>query len=207
MEFQLALRRRGISDQAVLRAMEEVPRENFVAPGFTDSAYADQALPIDCGQTISQPFVVAYMTEQLEVGPQHRILEIGTGSGYQAAVLSRLAREVVTIERYRTLADSAYERLQMLGYTNVTVRLGDGMAGAPDLAPFDRIIVTAAAEDVPDALVAQLAVGGKMVLPVGPRHDAQYLVKLTKQADGELTREELIAVRFVPLLPGQAREL
>jgi len=207
MEFQLALRRRGISDQAVLRAMEEVPRERFGARGFTDSAYADQALPIDCGQTISQPFVVAYMTEQLEVGPQHRILEIGTGSGYQAAVLSRLAREVVTIERYRTLADSAHERLQMLGYTNVTVRLGDGMAGAPDLAPFDRIMVTAAAEDVPDALVAQLTAGGKMVLPVGPRHGAQYLVKLTKQADGELTREELIAVRFVPLLPGQAREL
>ena len=207
MEFQLALRRRGISDQAVLRAIEEGPRENFVAPGFTDSAYADQALPIDCGQTISQPFVVAYMTEQLEVGPQHRILEIGTGSGYQAAVLSRLAREVVTIERYRTLADSAHERLQMLGYTNVTVRLGDGMAGAPDLAPFDRIMVTAAAEDVPDALVAQLTAGGKMVLPVGPRHDAQYLVKLTKRADGELTREDLIAVRFVPLLPGQAREL
>ena len=207
MEFQLALRRRGISDQAVLRAMEEVPRENFVAPGFTNSAYADQALPIDCGQTISQPFVVAYMTEQLEVGPQHRILEIGTGSGYQAAVLSRLAREVVTIERYRTLADSAHERLQLLGYTNVTVRLGDGMAGAPDLAPFDRIMVTAAAEDVPDALVAQLTAGGKMVLPVGPRHDAQYLVKLSKEPDGELTREELIAVRFVPLLPGQAREL
>jgi protein-L-isoaspartate(D-aspartate) O-methyltransferase len=207
MEFQLALRRRGISDQAVLRAMEEVPRENFVAPGFTDSAYADQALPIDCGQTISQPFVVAYMTEQLEVGPQHSILEIGSGSGYQAAILSRLAREVVTIERYRTLADTARERLQILGYTNVTVRLGDGMAGAPDLAPFDRIMVTAAAEDVPDALVAQLTAGGKMVLPVGPRHDAQYLVKLTKRPDGELTREELIAVRFVPLLPGQAREL
>jgi len=207
MEFQLALRRRGISDQAVLRAMEEVPRENFVAPGFTDSAYADQALPIDCGQTISQPFVVAYMTEQLEVGQQHRILEIGTGSGYQAAVLSRLAREVVTIERYRKLADSAHERLQLLGYTNVTVRLGDGMAGAPDLAPFDRIMVTAAAEDVPYALVAQLTAGGKMVLPVGPRHDAQYLVKLSKEPDGELTREELIAVRFVPLLPGQAKEL
>jgi protein-L-isoaspartate(D-aspartate) O-methyltransferase len=207
MEFQLGLRRRGISDQAVLRAMEEVPRERFVADGFTASAYADQALPIDCGQTISQPFVVAYMTEQLEVGPQHRILEIGTGSGYQAAVLSRLAREVVTIERYRTLADSAHERLQMLGYTNVIVRLGDGMAGAPDLAPFDRIMITAAAEDVPDALVAQLTAGGKMVLPVGPHHNAQYLVKLTKQADGELTREELIAVRFVPLLPGKAREL
>src|SRR5437763_5735648 len=123
MEFQLALRRRGISDQAVLRAMEEVPRENFVAPGFTDGAYADQALPIDCGQTISQPFVVAYMTEQLEVGPQHRILEIGTGSGYQAAVLSRLAREVISVERFRTLADAARSRLVALGYyNNVEVR-------------------------------------------------------------------------------------
>ena len=207
MEFQLALRRRGISDQAVLRAMEEVPRENFVTANFVDSAYADQALPIECGQTISQPFVVAYMSEQLQVGRDHRVLEIGTGSGYQAAVLSRLAREVVTIERYRTLADTAAERLKALGYTNVTVRLGDGMAGAPDLAPFDRIMVTAAAEDIPNALVAQLAVGGRMVLPIGPRHDAQYLVKLTKGPEGELTREELIAVRFVPLLPGKAREL
>ena len=207
MEFQLALRRRGISDQAVLRAMEEVPREDFVAPGFVEAAYADQALPIACGQTISQPFVVAYMTEQLKVGPQDRVLEIGTGSGYQAAVLSRLAREVVTIERYRTLADTARERLERLGYANVTVRVGDGMAGAPDLAPFDRVMVTAAAENVPDALAAQLAEGGKMVLPVGPRNDAQYLVKLTKHAGGELTREELIAVRFVPLLPGQAKEL
>jgi protein-L-isoaspartate(D-aspartate) O-methyltransferase len=207
MEFQLALRRRGISDQGVLRRMDEVPREMFVAEGFGDSAYADQALPIDCGQTISQPFVVAYMTEQLEVGPQHRVLEIGTGSGYQAAVLSRLAREVVTIERYRTLAETARERLSALGYTNVTVRLGDGFAGAPDLAPFERIMVTAAAEEVPDALVAQLGNEGRMILPIGPHHDAQYLVKLTKQADGALTREELIAVRFVPLLPGQAREL
>lgn len=207
MEFQLALRRRGISDQAVLRAMEEVPRENFVAANFVDSAYADQALPIECGQTISQPFVVAYMTEQLEVGPDHRVLEIGTGSGYQAAILSRLAHEVVTVERYRTLAETARERLSALGLTNVTVRVGDGMTGAPDLAPFDRIMITAAAEDVPQALVAQLAEGGKMLLPVGPRHDAQYLVKLTKQPDGQLTREQLIAVRFVPLLPGQAREL
>ena len=207
MEFQLALRRRGISDQAVLRAMEEVPREKFVAPGFVESAYADRALPIECGQTISQPFVVAYMTQRLEVGPAHRVLEIGTGSGYQAAVLSRLAREVVTIERYRTLADTAGERLKALGCANVTVRVGDGMGGAPDLAPFDRIMVTAAAEDVPEALVAQLAEQGKMVLPVGPRHDAQYLVKFTKHPGGRLTREELIAVRFVPLLPGQAREL
>ena len=207
MEFQLALRQRGISDQAVLRAMEDVPRENFVAPGFVESAYADQALPIECGQTISQPFVVAYMTEQLEVGREHRVLEIGTGSGYQAAVLSRLAGEVVTVERYRTLADMARGRLNALGYSNVTVRVGDGMAGAPDLAPFDRIMVTAAAEEVPEPLVVQLAQAGKMVLPVGPRHDAQYLVKLTKQPDGGLTREELIAVRFVPLLPGQARQL
>jgi protein-L-isoaspartate(D-aspartate) O-methyltransferase len=207
MEFQLALRRRGISDQAVLRWMDEVPRENFVGSDFTDSAYGDHALPIACGQTISQPFVVAYMTEQLEIEPQHRVLEIGTGSGYQAAVLSRLAREVVSIERYRTLADTARDRLKALGYDNVTVRLGDGMAGAPDLAPFDRIMVTAAAEDVPAALVAQLGEGGKMILPLGPRHDAQYIVKLTKQSEGQLTREELIAVRFVPLLPGQAREL
>jgi len=207
MEFQLSLRRRGISDQGVLRAMEEVPRENFVSPGFVESAYADQALPIECGQTISQPFVVAYMTERLEVAPDHRVLEIGAGSGYQAAVLSRLAREVVSIERYRTLADAAREKLKALGYGNVTIRVGDGMAGAPDLAPFDRIMVTAAAEDVPQALLAQLAEDGKMVLPVGPRHDAQYLVKLTKRPGGGLTREELIAVRFVPLLSGQAREL
>ncbi len=207
MEFQLALRRRGISNQAVLRAMDEVPREYFVAPGFAESAYADQALPIACGQTISQPFVVAYMTEQLEVEPQHRVLEIGTGSGYQAAILSRLAREVVSIERYRTLADAARERIRTLGYTNLTIRAGDGMAGAPDLAPFDRIVVTAAAEEIPEPLTAQLAAGGKMVLPVGPRHDTQYIVKLTRGPDGALTRENLIAVRFVPLLPGQAREL
>jgi protein-L-isoaspartate(D-aspartate) O-methyltransferase len=206
MEFQLSLRRRGISNQAVLRAMDEVPREYFVAAAFTDSAYADQALPIDCGQTISQPYVVAYMTEQLDVEPQHRVLEIGTGSGYQAAILSRLTREVVTVERYRTLADMARNRLATLGYGNVTVALGDGMAGAPETAPFDRIIVTAAAAEVPQALTDQLADGGKMLLPVGPRNGTQYIVKLTKTAGG-LTRENLIAVRFVPLLPGQAREL
>ncbi len=206
MEFQLALRRRGISDQAVLRAMDEVPREHFVAAELTDSAYADQALPIACGQTISQPYVVGYMTERLEVEPQHRVLEVGTGSGYQAAILSRLAREVVSIERYRTLADAARERLRTLGYTNVTVLAGDGFAGAPDRAPFDRIIITAAAEEIPEALVDQLAEGGKMVLPLGPRHGTQHIVKLSKAAGG-LTRQNLIAVRFVPLLRGQAREL
>jgi protein-L-isoaspartate(D-aspartate) O-methyltransferase len=206
MEFQLALRRRGVSDQAVLRAMDEVPREHFVAAEFTDSAYADQALPIACGQTISQPYVVAYMTEQLEVEPHHHALEVGTGSGYQTAILSRLARDVVSIERYRTLADTARDRLKTLGYANVTIRAGDGFAGAPDEAPFDRIIVTAAAEEVPDALVDQLAEGGKMVLPLGPRNGTQYIVKLVKAATG-LTRQNLIAVRFVPLLHGQAREL
>ncbi len=207
MEFQLTLRRRGISDQAVLRAMDEVPREHFVAADDAESAYADQALPIACGQTISQPYVVAYMTEQLEVGPPHRVLEIGTGSGYQAAILSRIAREVVSIERYRTLADAARNRLKTLGYDNVTVLAGDGFLGAPDRAPFDRVMVTAAAGKIPDRLVEQLAEGGKMVLPLGPRTEAQHIVKLTKKANGELVREKLIAVRFVPLLPGQAREL
>ncbi len=207
MEFQLALRRRGISDQSVLRAMDEVPREHFVAPDYIDSAYADQALPIACGQTISQPYVVAYMTEQLNVEPQHRVLEIGTGSGYQAAVLSRLARAVVTVERYRTLAETARERVKTLGYSNITILVGDGFEGAPELAPFDRIIVTAAAEQIPDMLLAQLAEGGKMVLPLGPRNGTQHIVKLTKAAGGALRRETLIAVRFVPLLRGTAREL
>ncbi|HEY2532884.1 MAG TPA: protein-L-isoaspartate(D-aspartate) O-methyltransferase [Xanthobacteraceae bacterium] len=206
MEFQLALRRRGISDQAVLRAMDEVPREHFVTAEFVDSAYADQALPIACGQTISQPYVVAYMTEQLDVAPRHLVLEIGTGSGYQAAILSRLAREVVSVERYRTLANAAAGRLKTLGYANVAILAGDGLAGAPALAPFDRIMVTAAAEDVPPALLEQLSEGGKMVLPLGTRRGPQYLVKLSKTASG-VSRESLIAVRFVPLLQGQAREL
>ena len=207
MEFQLALRRRGISNQAVLRAMDEVPREYFVDTEFADTAYADQALPIACGQTISQPYVVAYMTEQLGVRPHHRVLEVGTGSGYQAAVLSRLAREVVSIERYRTLADAARDRIRTLGYSNITILVGDGAAGLTHTAPFDRIMVTAAAEDLPQPLVALLAAGGKMVLPIGPHDGPQRLVKITKQANGELTRENLVAVRFVPLLPGRAREL
>jgi len=206
MEFLLALRRRGIADQAVLKAMDEVPREQFVEAGMIDSAYADQALPIACGQTISQPYVVAYMTEQLGVKPQHRVLEVGTGSGYQAAVLSWLAREVISIERYRTLAETARERLAALGYDNVEVIVGDGFSGAPDHAPFDRIIVTAAAEAIPQALVDQLAEGGVMLLPLGPHDGSQHIVKLTKTKTG-VERETLIPVRFVPLLPGQAKEL
>jgi protein-L-isoaspartate(D-aspartate) O-methyltransferase len=209
MEFMLTLRRRGVGDQAVLRAMDEVPREHFVEARFADSAYGDRAMPIACGQTISQPYVVAYMTEQLQVRGNHRVLEVGTGSGYQAAVLSRLAREVVTLERYRTLANSARTRLKTLGYNNVEVLLGDGLGGEPMRAPYDRIIVTAAAESIPPALIAQLAEGGIMVLPLGPHGGAQELIKLTKtgQRADDLVRENLIAVRFVPLLPGQAREL
>jgi len=206
MEFLLTLRRRGIADQAVLRAMDEVPRERFVDAGFLRSAYADQALPIACGQTISQPYVVAYMTEHLAVQPQHRVLEVGTGSGYQAAVLSRLAREVVTIERYRTLADQAQERLRSLGYDNVDVVVGDGFTGVPGRAPYDRIIVTAAAEIVPESVLDQLAESGVMILPLGSQDGSQHLIKLTKSQTGT-RRENLIPVRFVPMLPGQAQEL
>jgi protein-L-isoaspartate(D-aspartate) O-methyltransferase len=206
MEFLLNLRRRGIGDQAVLRAMDEVPREHFVSPELLEAAYADHALPISCGQTISQPYVVAYMTEHLEVRPEHRVLEIGTGSGYQAAVLSRIAREVVSIERYRTLAESARTRLQTLGIPNVEIVVGDGLHGCPDRAPFDRIMVTAAAENIPPALVEQLSGQGILLLPLGPHSGAQQIVKLRNTASG-LEREDLLPVRFVPLLAGQAREL
>ena len=206
MQFLLSMRQRGIMDAAVLRALDEVPREHFVEEALAERAYADQALPIDCGQTISQPYVVAYMTEQLGVKPTHRVLEVGTGSGYQAAVLSRLAREVVSVERYRTLAEAARERLTRLGYDNIEVFVGDGLAGVPERAPYDRIMVTAAAELVPVTLVEELTDGGVMILPLGPHAGTQRLIKVTKSEQG-LQREDLIGVRFVPLLPGQAREL
>ena len=206
MQFLLSMRQRGIMDAAVLRALDEVPREHFVEEALAERAYADQALPINCGQTISQPYVVAYMTEQLGVKPTHRVLEVGTGSGYQAAVLSRLAREVVSVERYRTLAEAARERLARLGYDNVEVFIGDGLAGVPERAPYDRIMVTAAAELVPVTLVEELTDGGVMILPLGPHAGTQRLIKVTKSEQG-LQREDLIGVRFVPLLPGQAREL
>jgi protein-L-isoaspartate(D-aspartate) O-methyltransferase len=206
MQFLLAMRKRGISDPAVLRAMDQVPREHFVDAAFVDDAYADQALPIACGQTISQPYVVAYMTEHLDLHPDHRVLEIGTGSGYQAAVLSRLAREVVSVERYRTLAETARTRLAALGYDNVEVRVADGLVGVPERAPYDRIIITAATERIPETLITQLAADGKMMLPLGPHAGPQHLVKLTKREAG-IEQEELIGVRFVPLLAGRAREL
>jgi protein-L-isoaspartate(D-aspartate) O-methyltransferase len=206
MEFLLTLRRRGITDNSVLRAMDEVPREMFIDEDTRPQAYQDHALPIACGQTISQPYVVAYMTELLELASHHRVLEIGTGSGYQAAVLSRIAAHVVSIERYRTLAEKARKTFDRIGYTNIDVILGDGFEGAPNLAPFDRIIVTAAAEAIPDPLVEQLADDGIMVLPLGPRNGPQHIVRLRSTPDG-IAREDLIAVRFVPLVPGQAQEL
>jgi protein-L-isoaspartate(D-aspartate) O-methyltransferase len=206
MMFQLTLRRRGISDQAVLRAMEEIPREVFVEPANRADAYRDSALGIACGQTISQPFVVAYMTEQLQLQKHHRVLEIGTGSGYQAAILSRLCRHVLTIERYRTLADSARARLEKVGCGNVEVLLGDGFDIPASAGDFDRIIVTAAMEEIPETLTVRLEPGGIMIVPVGPHHGIQTLVRIAR-TDAGLDRKELVDVRFVPALPGIAREL
>jgi len=206
MMFQLNLRRRGISDQAVLRAMEAVPRDVFVSPADRDEAWRDTALGICCGQTISQPFVVAYMTEQLQLRGEHRVLEIGTGSGYQAAILSKLCRHVLTIERFRMLADSARERLQQLHCNNVEVMLGDGFAIPASAGQFDRIIVTAAMEQIPDALAARLEPGGILIAPVGPHQGVQTLVRMVRTGAG-LERKDLVDVRFVPALPGIAREL
>jgi protein-L-isoaspartate(D-aspartate) O-methyltransferase len=206
MMFQLTLRRRGISDQAVLRTMEEVPRDLFVERADREDAYRDSALPIACGQTISQPFVVAYMTEQLQLQRHHRVLEIGTGSGYQAAVLSRLARQVLTVERYRKLAETAGARLERLGCHNVEVMLGDGLDLPANIGPFDRIIVTAAMERIPENLVERLDAGGVLIAPVGPHQGVQTLVRLTRGEAGT-ERKELVDVRFVPALPGVAREL
>jgi protein-L-isoaspartate(D-aspartate) O-methyltransferase len=206
MKFQLSLRRRGISDQAVLRAMEEIPREMFVEAADRADAYRDSALGIACGQTISQPFVVAYMTEQLQLQRHHSVLEIGTGSGYQAAILSRLCGHVLTIERYRTLADSARARLAKLGCDNVEVVLGDGFEVPADAGNFHRIIVTAAMEQIPDALAERLEREGILIAPVGPLHGTQTLIRLVRTEAG-FERKELVDVRFVPALPGIAREL
>jgi protein-L-isoaspartate(D-aspartate) O-methyltransferase len=206
MRFQLNLRRRGISDQTVLRAMEEIPRDIFVLAADRDDAYRDSALGIACGQTISQPFVVAYMTEQLQVQRLDRVLEIGTGSGYQAAILSRLCRQVLTVERYRTLADSARARLAQLGCDNVEVLLGDGFDIPPSAGQFDRIIVTAAMEEIPEGLTQRLEPGGILIAPVGPHQGTQTLIRIARTAAG-LERKALVDVRFVPALPGIAREL
>jgi protein-L-isoaspartate(D-aspartate) O-methyltransferase len=206
MMFQLNLRRRGISDQTVLRAMEEIPRDLFVEAADRADAWRDSALGIACGQTISQPFVVAYMTEQLQLSPAHRVLEIGTGSGYQAAILSRLCRQVLTIERYRTLADSARKRLAKLGCDNVEVMLGDGFDIPAGAGQFDRILVTAAMEQIPESLTQRLEPGGVLIAPVGPHQSTQTLIRLTR-TDAGFDRKPLVDVRFVPALPGIAREL
>ncbi|WP_441229515.1 protein-L-isoaspartate(D-aspartate) O-methyltransferase [Tardiphaga sp. 215_C5_N2_1] len=206
MTFQLGLRRRGISDRLVLRAMEDIPRDRFVEPNDRAHAWRDTALAIACGQTISQPFVVAYMTEQLQLNAGHRVLEVGTGSGYQAAILSKLVRDVLSIERYRTLADAARTRLEALGLHNIEVMLGDGLNPAANLGSFDRIVVTAAVEEVPAALTDRLEEDGILIAPVGPHNGVQTLVRIRKTGDG-LERKELVDVRFVPALPGIAREL
>ncbi|WP_279426403.1 protein-L-isoaspartate(D-aspartate) O-methyltransferase [Anaeromyxobacter terrae] len=199
-DLSRALEAMGIRDPAVLRAVAEVPRELFVPPHLRRSADADHPLPIGFGQTISQPFVVAYMTEQLRLAGRERVLEVGTGSGYQTAILARLAAEVFSIEIVPTLADRAREiLLGTLGLGNVRLRTGDGGAGWPEAAPFDRIIVTAAASEVPPALVAQLAPGGRMVLPVGEAPDWQVLRAVEKGNDGANASTDLIPVRFVPL--------
>jgi protein-L-isoaspartate(D-aspartate) O-methyltransferase len=187
----------------VMDAVADVPREKFVAAGDEIVAYANRPLGIGYGQTISQPYIVATMTELLDVAPAHRVLEIGTGSGYQAAVLSLLAARVYSVEVIAPLADAARERLKALGYGNVEVRTGDGRAGWPEEAPFDRIMVTAAAETIPAALIAQLARGGRMVIPVGEPGGTQTLTVGTKDSDGEFTAEPGLPVAFVPLVHGQ----
>lgn len=206
MSFQLKLRQRGISDQAVLRAMDQVPRELFVAASDRDLAYRDIALGIACGQTISQPFVVAYMSEQLRLEPHHRVLEIGTGSGYQAAVLSHLCRDVVTLERFRTLADSARKRLISIGCTNVDVVLGDGFDIPIHYGTFDRIMVTAAMTEIPDDLKERLEPEGILIAPLGQPGATQILTRIRRLSRG-FAQDDLVAVRFVPAIPGVAKEL
>lgn len=206
MQFVFALRSRGVTNAEVLKAMEATPRERFLEGIFQDRAYEDTPLPIACGQTISQPTIVGLMTQALEVDRRCKVLEIGTGSGYQAAILARLARRVYTVERHRRLARRAKDLFLELGLHNVTVVHGDGSLGLPEQAPFDRIILTAAAEDPPQPLVDQLRQGGIMVLPVGQSHSVQTLIRIDKTPEG-LEYTDLGAVRFVPLVEGVAQDV
>jgi len=191
---------RDIADPRVLRAMEAVPRHAFVPEELRDRAYADGPLPIGHGQTISQPYIVALMTQVAEVEPGRKVLEVGTGSGYQAAVLAELGARVFTIEIVEGLARTAADRLRRLAYEEVHVRHGDGYRGWPSEAPFDAIVVTAAPDEIPDALVDQLAPGGRMVVPVGPRFGIQHLTVVEKSEDGRTTERSLLPVRFVPMV-------
>jgi protein-L-isoaspartate(D-aspartate) O-methyltransferase len=205
MRFLFALRSRGVTDSRVLTAMEKVDRGLFVKGIFAARAYEDMPLPIACGQTISQPSVVGLMTQALNIGPRDTVLEIGTGSGYQAAILAHLARRVYTVDRWRRLSREATEVFHALGLVNVTSMTIDGSYGLPDQAPFDRIIVTAAAEDPPGPLLAQLKPGGIMVVPVGQSDAIQHLIKVTRGEKG-FDYEELRQVRFVPLVEGLGNE-
>ena len=207
MQFLFQLRQKGVTDSRVLKAMETIDRGAFVQGHFAARAYDDMPLPIASGQTISQPSVVGLMTQALQVQPRDTVLEIGTGSGYQAAVLGELARRVYTIDRHRTLTREAEARFAALGLTNITVLTGDGSFGLPEQGPFDRILVTAAAEDPPGPLLQQLKPGGVMVLPVGQSDAVQSLIKVTRRSDGSgFDYDEIMPVRFVPLVDGLPRD-
>ena len=201
MRFLFALRQRGVTDPRVLEAMERIDRGEFVRGHFEDRAYDDMPLPIPCGQTISQPSVVGLMTQALEVGPRDKVLEIGTGSGYQAAILSLLCRRVYTIDRHRRLVTEAEAIFRHFGLPNITALVADGSHGLPEQAPFDRIMVTAAAEDPPGPLLAQLKIGGIMVVPVGQSDAVQTLIRVRRGESG-FDYDELRQVRFVPLVEG-----
>ncbi len=205
-DLLLRLRRVGITDQRVVSAIEAVPRDLFVEADTRNEAYAERALPIACGQTIPAPVIVGMMTAALDPQPEDRILEVGTGSGYQAAVLSKLCRRVYSIDRFRTLVSAAESRFKTLRLTNITTLVGDGTAGWPEHAPFDKIIVTAAAEAVPEALFEQLRTGGILVAPVGPGDGIQELKRYLRTAAG-VEEARLADVRFVPLIPGVAERL
>jgi protein-L-isoaspartate(D-aspartate) O-methyltransferase len=205
IQLLMELRRQGITDTEVLSAMETTPRELFVPAVFQDRAYDNVALPVDAGQTISQPYVVAYMTAALELKPSLRVLEVGTGTGYQTAILAKLARRIYTIERHASLAELAQERLKKLKLFNVDVRVSDGMRGWPGQAPFDRIIVTAAArENPPQELLNQLNIKGLIVIPIDRGVDGQVLVRIRRTAQG-FQSTDLLPVKFVPLLEGVAK--
>jgi protein-L-isoaspartate(D-aspartate) O-methyltransferase len=205
MQFLFALRSKGVTDQRVLTAMENIDRGAFMRGIFAVRAYDDMPLPIACGQTISQPSVVGLMTQALNVQPRDKVLEVGTGSGYQAAILSQLARRVYTVDRHRRLVQEARAVFEALDLTNITAFTADGSFGLPDHAPFDRIIVTAAAEDPPGPLLAQLRIGGIMVVPVGQSDAVQSLIKVEKTETG-LEYTELRPVRFVPLIEGLGQD-
>ena len=205
MQFVFALRSQGVTEQSVLQAMEKIDRGAFVTGYFPERAYEDMPLPIPCGQTISQPSVVGLMTQALQLSGREKVLEVGTGSGYQAAILSQLARRVYTVDRHRRLVAEARRVFDTLDLSNITAFTADGSFGLPDQAPFDRILVTAAAEDPPGPLLAQLRIGGIMVLPVGQSDAVQRLIRVTRTEQG-YDYDELRPVRFVPLVEGLAKD-